>query len=194
MLLLPLVAAAIAAVPASTLQALEGRSVVLTDTSGAEIRGEITANTAAGVVLITAAGDVVTVAPDRVASVRVANAASNPPPLAQAVYAPSDTFEEGYIDGAEAAKADRARTLAIPGTVGLCAGAACGLFGVPIVAISYALAPADPKRGPWTDAGDEYQDGYAEGYSKTVRRRRLAASVATSLVFGGISTGIALAL
>lgn len=192
MLALFAAAVALAAVPESTLQALSGKTVLLTDDAGAQISGEITAVSGGNVVLITAAGDVLTVPAGRVSAVRVQSAAPSAAPSFDAPPGGS-TYEEGRIDGRADAK-DDARNVLIPGLAGFGAGAFCGLIGVPIVAVSYAVAKAEPRSGPWIDEPQAYQDGYIDGYSQTVRRRRLAAAVGTSLVVGSASTALALAL
>lgn len=193
MVLSLLLTAAMAAVPASTLSALQGRSVVLTDSAGSELSGEITSANATNLVLITPEGQVLTVPVQRVESVRLASGTSTTPARA-ATAAPGGDFDEGYIEGREAAKSDRVHGVVLPATLGAGAGLACGVFGIPIMAVSYALAPAEPKRGPWTEGEESYQEGYTEGYAKTLRRRRLATSIGSAVVFGAASTALILAL
>lgn len=197
MFLLCLLSTALAAVPASTLSALQGRDVVLTDSAGAELSGEITAASTSDVVLITPSGQVLTVPIQRVESVRLASPggpAPSAPAPSRGESATEGDFDEGYIEGREAAKSDRVHGVVLPATLGAGAGLACGVFGIPIMAVSYALAPAEPKRGPWTEGEESYREGYTEGYAKTLRRRRLATSVGSAVVFGAASTALILAL
>lgn len=202
MISLCLLAATRAAVPASTLEALSGREVVLTDNSGAQLSGTLSGTTPDGAVLITPAGDVFTVPLSRIDAVRVTtgtapattHGATPVPPSSAPLAVTSHAYDDGVLDGQEAARTDAGRTILAPGALGVLAGAGCGLLGVPIVAVSYALAPTEPRNGPWTDEVAEYREGYTDGYREVARRRRIATSVGASLVVGGATTAILLAL
>lgn len=105
----------------------------------------------------------------------------------------SRTYRQGYDAGKD--DATRAPNYALHGLAGAGAGCVlgpCGCVGAP--AVEALVLPAVPN-GPWRNESLEYQQGYIEGYQRTVQRRRMVysfvgASVGTAVGFGaGLALG-----
>lgn len=104
----------------------------------------------------------------------------------------SRTYRQGYDAGKD--DATRAPNYALHGLAGAGAGCVlgpCGCVGAP--AVEALVLPSVPN-GPWRNESLEYQQGYIEGYQRTVQRRRMVYSFVGATVGTAVGFGAGLAL
>lgn len=116
--------------------------------------------------------------------------ASAAPAQDEALY---KSYQDGFLDGQMAAS-EVAGQYGLHGLLGLGAGCAMGPCGCVVPAAEVLVNPAVPN-GVWRAQNSEYQQGYIEGYQRSIQRKRVIYStvgvgVGTVLGFGaGLAYG-----
>lgn len=98
------------------------------------------------------------------------------PAPAPAAEAPAEvplykSYQDGFLDGQTAA-AEVSGQYGLHGLMGLGAGCALGPCGCMVPAAEVLINPAVPN-GVWRAQNSEYQQGYIEGYQRTIQRKRV---------------------
>lgn len=81
------------------------------------------------------------------------------------------SYQDGFLDGQTAA-AEVSGQYGLHGLMGLGAGCALGPCGCMVPAAEVLINPAVPN-GVWRAQNSEYQQGYIEGYQRTIQRKRV---------------------
>ncbi len=101
------------------------------------------------------------------------------------------SYQDGFLDGQMAAS-EAAGQYGLHGLAGLGAGCAMGPCGCVIPAAEVLVNPAVPN-GVWRSQNSEYQQGYIEGYQRSIQRKRVIYSAAGVGVGSLIGFGAGLA-
>ena len=101
------------------------------------------------------------------------------------------SYQDGFLDG-QAAAGETAGQYGLHGLAGLGAGCALGPCGCVVPAAEVLINPAVPN-GVWRSQNSEYQQGYIEGYQRSIQRKRVIYSAAGVGVGSLIGFGAGLA-
>jgi hypothetical protein len=109
-------------------------------------------------------------------------------PAEEALY---KSYQDGFLDGQMSAS-EAAGQYGLHGLAGLGAGCLAGPCGCIVPAVDVLINPAVPN-GVWRAQNSEYQQGYIEGYQRSIQRKRViysAAGVGVGTVIG-VGAGLA---
>lgn len=122
-------------------------------------------------------------------------AAAAPAPVAEPAPVEEEplykSYQDGFLDGQMAAS-EAAGQYGLHGLAGLGAGCAMGPCGCVVPAAEVLVNPAVPN-GVWRSQNSEYQQGYIEGYQRSIQRKRVIYSAAGVGVGSLIGFGAGLA-